>query len=122
MANLVLNGKTYYGAGLANGIAKYVDRSAGVPAGFSEATSSVRSDKDYYRLTGKLNLPIVSTSATECACPGSILSESDAQFTVRIDPKADLATRTDLNERFQAYVATAEVEAMFLNLQNLTGT
>ena len=117
-----LNGKTYTGAGLANGVAWYYERSAGVPAGFSAASSSVRSDKEFWRLTGKLDLPIVSTSATECACPGSILSESDAQFTVRIDPKADLATRTDLYERFQAYVATAEVEAMFLNLQNLTGT
>ena len=116
-----LNGKTYTGAGLANGVAWYYERSAGVPAGFSAASSSVRSDKEFWRLTGKLDLPIVSTSATECACPGSVLSKSDVQFNARSDPAADLATRTDLYERFKDYVASTQVQAMFLNLQGMTG-
>lgn len=121
MGNLTLNTKTYNGAGLSNGVARWYERSAGVPAGFSEASASLREENGFWRGMGKLKVPVVATQATECACPGSVLEASDAQFSFRIDPRADAAARTDLYERFKSYVGTAEVRAMFESLQGATG-
>lgn len=121
MGNLTLNTKTYNGAGLSNGVARYYERSGGVPASFSEASSSLRDENGKWRGLGKLNVPVVATEATACACPGVVLEASDAQFSFRIDPLANLAARTDLYLRFKDFVGTAEVRAMFENLQGMTG-
>ena len=121
MSNLTLNTKTYNGAGLRDGVAEWYERSGGVAASFSKADASLRFSAGKWRGLGRLSLPTVLDASSACGCEGDLASLSDASFTFRIDPKASPDAREDLYLRFKDYVASAEVHAMFQNLQFPTG-
>lgn len=122
MSNIVLNAKTYNGAGIrTNGVAEWYERSSGLAAGFSKADLSLRLSDGKWRGLGRITLPIMVDSDSACGCEGDLQSTSDAQFSFRIDPKASPATRTDLRLRLIDFLASDEAEAMFDNLQFPTG-
>lgn len=115
-----LNTKIYNGAGLANGVARYVERSAGVASGFSNLTSSLKIDSKV-RGVIKIDLPEITTESSACACPGDILRMSGVDISIRLDPKAPAATRTDLRLRLKDLIASAQFIAWFDNLEPMTG-
>lgn len=118
---ITLNTKTYSGAGVANGIANYVNRDAGIAAGFSTLTSSLRIDS---MVRGKviLNLPIIAPEATACACPGDVLTSGEVTVSFRLDKKLPAVTRTDLRLRLKDLVASPQFIAMLDNLEPMVGT
>lgn len=118
---LTLNTKTYAGAGVANGVTSYVERSAGVASGFSTLTSSLRIDS---MVRGKvvLTLPLIAPEATACACPGDVVKSGEAQILIRLDKKLTTAERTDLRLRLKDLVASAQFIAWFDNLEPMVGT
>lgn len=114
--SITLNEKTYNGSGIVNGIAIYMDRSAGVSAGFSKLDASVRFETKN-RILWKLSLPIVATEASACSCPGAVLALAAVDLNVRLDPSLTLAQRTDFALRLKDLVATPEFQASIINLQ-----
>lgn len=117
MSTIVLNTKNYLGAGIANAISAFTDRSAGIAAAFSHATFNLRiAPKDKIRGTVKLDLPVVATEATSCACPGDVVRLADATISFRMDPGMTATERTDFALRLKDLVATSAFQDMVINL------
>lgn len=120
MGNITLNTETYNGTGVTNGVAQYIERSAGVAAGFSPVTGSVRQDSKS-RVQWKLAQPVVATEASSCSCPGTVIRVMDADIRARLDPGATLAERTDFALRLKDLVASVEFQQSIINLQQPGG-
>lgn len=116
-----LNTKVYSGAGVANGVARYVERSAGIASGFSTLSSSLKIDTKVRGMI-KIDLPEISAESSACSCPGDILRQSGVDISIRLDPKAPATTRTDLRLRLKDLVASAQFIAWFDNLEPMQGT
>lgn len=120
MGNITLNTKTYNGSGVTNGIAQYIERSAGVAGGFSPVTGTVRQDSKS-RVQWKLAQPVVAEEASACSCPGSVIRVMDANIQIRLDLGATLAERTDFALRLKDLVASADFQSSIINLQQPAG-
>lgn len=119
MANITLNTKVYSGNGVRNGTASYTERTAGVPAGFSDASLEIQMGSGAsarVRIYGKLNLPVIAAEASTCACPGQVLRRADANLNIRIDPTMTAAERTDFGLRLKDWVASPEFQASIASL------
>lgn len=109
MSTITLNTKAYVGAGILNGISRFIERSLGILAGFSNLTASVNANKIKTTVKWKLVIPVINTDeATACACPGDVLQETIVDFSVRYDAKADPTHRADVLARIQALVDTTQ--------------
>lgn len=118
MSTIVLNTKNYLSAGIANAISAFTERSAGIAAGFSNATFSLRmNSQDKIRGTVKLDLPVVAEEATSCACPGQVLRVADANISIRMDQGMTTAERTDFALRLKDLVASSAFQDYVINLQ-----
>lgn len=120
MANIVLNTKTYTGGGVANSIATYTERSSGVAAGFSPLTGTVRMDTKS-RIQWKLGMPVIAAEASPCACPNDVVRRLDADLSIRFDPGATTAERTDFADRLKDLVNSAQFRASLISLEAPTG-
>lgn len=117
--SITLNSKVYNFAGLlAQAISTYVERSAGVPSGFSPLTSKVEdgSSASNTKVRWKLKLPVVATSDSECACTGALLREYVVDLVVTVPPGSLAAERDDLLQRIQDLVLTAQFESSVSSL------
>ena len=110
MSTITLNSKAYVGAGILNGISRFIDRSLGIVAGSSNLTASVNASKAKTTIKWKLVIPVLNDEASACACPGDVLQETIVDFTVRFDAKADPTHRADVLARLQALVLTSQFE------------
>lgn len=117
--SITLNTKTYSFAGIANAISTYVDRSGGIASAFSNITSSLRFDTKV-RGQWKLEVPIIVTEASSCACPGDVAKVSDLNLSYRLDKNLTLAERTDFALRVKDLVASPEFQASIINLTQPT--
>lgn len=113
---MILNTKTYSFTGVTNGISAYANRDGGMATGFSNVTTSLRFDSKV-RGQVKLDLPIVASEASACACPGTVTASSDANISFRMDKTLTLAERTDFALRLKDLVASAEFQGMIINFQ-----
>lgn len=113
MSTITLNSLAYVGAGIQNGISRFINRSLGIIAGFSNLTVSVNASKAKTTVKWKLVVPVINDEATACACPGDVLQETIVDISVRYDAKADLTHREDILARVQDLMATTPFEDTF---------
>lgn len=118
--SIVLNSKTYnFGGYDPNSVSQYIERSAGVPSGFSLLTSRVQGagqGATDQKVRWWLNIPIIATVDSECACVGQVLRTYKVRIEVE-EPAGSLAAeRTDLQARIVALVSTTEFSASITNL------
>lgn len=123
IANVVLNTKTYTYASDQAGIITWLERSGGIPSGFSVLTASLngpsnpsKDDAGPWRMQLNLKLPVVATVDSSCACIGSVLRYEQARVTVEIPNSGTTAERTDFGLRIKDLMADAQVQAMFASL------
>lgn len=114
--SLTLNTKVFTFDGVVNAIATFSNRAAGVVAGFQGVTALIRLG-DKSRITWKAGFPVVAAEASECACPGQVLRRLDADVSIRMDPGATLAERTDFALSLKDLVASPEFQASIISLQ-----
>lgn len=112
---ITLNTKAYGFAGIANAVSTYVERSGGIAAAFSNLSASLRFDTKV-RGVWKLDVPIVATEASSCACPGQVVKLSDVSINFRLDTKLTADERTDFALRVKDLVASPEFQASITNL------
>lgn len=105
---LTLNTLIYNPAGSSAGKASWVERSAGVGAGFSVLTEKFYpvSKAGVQRIEHNLNVPVVATVDSTCSCVGTLLLASFINTNIGIGPGASAAQRLDLYNRYKDYVAT----------------
>lgn len=123
MSNIVLNTKTYSGAGFLNGLVSWIERSGGVAAAFSVVRSSLRIDPEKagkVRIKWDLDMPIVATESSSCSCAGDVLRKGDFIITGRLDKGLTEAERTDLADRLSDLVQSAQFRAAVINLEQQT--
>lgn len=99
-----------------NGVAVYTDRSGGVPTSFSVLTFQAEQKQDYTRLTIRLSVPVVSTESSACSCPGSVLRTSRMSVVFDIPNSGTAVERTDLEQRIEDLVGSAQFSAFLINL------
>lgn len=98
-----LNEKTYSFTSVINGVTTYIERSAGVVAGFARLTAQAvmgrgkRGQQNSVRskTVWKLSIPTVADDNSACACDGDVLSQIDVFVEVRSDAST---TTTQLEE------------------------
>ena len=108
-ATITLNDVVYYpGQDVSPGVSAWYDRPTGTNPAQSILTQNVRNNGNGKQIRGehKLTLPIATTEATFCACPGSVLRESYAQILAQVAKDATAAERADLLERIRDLVAS----------------
>lgn len=116
MSNIILNTKTYAGPVYMNGLSTWTERSGTVAAAFSPLTGSFRFDTKS-RLNWKVAVPIVAAEDSSCSCTGAVLRVSDCSISIRMDPGATTAERTDFALRLKDLVASTEFQSSIINLQ-----
>lgn len=118
-AAVTLNTVVYSPDGSKNGLVVWTDRSGGVANSFSLLTQSFETGVGGLKLTQasyKLRVPIVATASDACSCAGSVLRESSAQLTFKLDPASTLAERTDLFLRIKDLAASTLLSGTVNNL------
>lgn len=105
MSNIVLNSLTYVGNGIINGIASFIERSAGIVTAFKTLTSRV-SYADRINVHWKLVLPSVVAADSECGCAGELQYTNYVDITYRADRRTTAAERTATLAAIRDLVAT----------------
>jgi hypothetical protein len=109
MSNITLNALLYAGQGILNGVASFVNRTAGVVNGFSTLTGRVNITDNKKTVVGwKLTLPILVAEDSPCGCAGAVARTSIVDITVRYDRSATAAERADVLKRVQDLVLTTQ--------------
>lgn len=124
MANLVLNTKTYVGRGVSNLIAQWANMAAGVLAGIAYVTGKVRLPSrkgEKVLIDWRMRLPVVTTEASACACPGEAIDEIDCYIQVRATQGVSQAVRTDFALQVKDLVATTDFQSSIINFTQPTG-
>lgn len=117
--SIVLNSKTYNFAGFnPQSISMYVERSAGVPSGFSPLSARVEegSGTSNTKVRWKLKIPVIASVDSECTCAGEVLREYITDIVVTVPPGSTSAERTDLLARITDLVGKAEFTASITSL------
>lgn len=106
-ATVTLNSVAYAPAGSDNGTAKWVDRSGGFGASFSNLTEkfTAPSTGGVNRIVFGLTIPVVQMADSQCACAGSLIRSSTVQVSVWVPDGSTAAERADLLARIQGLVA-----------------
>lgn len=105
MSNIVLNSLTYVGNGIVNGVAWFINRSAGVVNGFNQLSSRIGyGDKTIVHW--KLMLPSLVADDSPCGCAGSVSYTNYVDITARMDRKTTAAERTAILASIRDLVAT----------------
>lgn len=123
-ANITLNTKVYGPNDIQAGIARWMERSAGSPVGFSPLTLSVGQNGNgspSQKVVVKLRLPTVTTEESACGCPGELKRESFVNIEVAISKTSTQAERDDLLLRIQDLVSTTVFENAVKNLEFVSG-
>lgn len=121
MSTIVLDSLNYVGEGIVNGISRFVERSAGLPAYFRMLTSSVglSTNAERVNIKWKLVLPFPATQPEDCPCVGqSPYIDTIVNIDVRLDGRAPKAFRDDIVDAIQSLVATSQFTDSVENLIN----
>lgn len=108
-AAVTLNSVVYSPAGANGGSAKWVNRSAGYGAGFSELIEKFQdptSKGTVVRIEFDLAIPVVATVDDACACAGSLLRTSTAHLSMWVPAASTSAERADFLARIQSLVSS----------------
>lgn len=106
MSNIILNTLTYVGEGLANGVSRFVNRAAGLYAGFSAALGRVTSSQKKVTVRWNFTVPVLITGDTACGCDGEVRYITYVETTVRFDQAASAAHREDVYLRLKDLVGS----------------
>lgn len=109
MSNIVLNTLTYVGEGIASGIARFVERSQGVYAGFRSLVGRMKSSRDKVEVVWTLALPVIADADSPCACDGDVLQMTYVNVSVRFDKKASPTHRLDVYNQLKDLVNNTTV-------------
>lgn len=123
-ASITLNSVVYVPAGVNNGIATWMNRTAGVIGGFSPLTekfSTPTAASTQTKVEFRLSIPVVATADDSCACIGDVLRTSSASISFWLNQNSTLAERTDLYNRMVALMADAVVSNGVKNLDPAYG-
>lgn len=121
MSTIVLDSLNYVGEGIVNGVSRFVERSAGLPAYFRMLTSSVTltTKADRANIKWKLVLPFPATQPEDCPCVGQApYIDTIVNIDVRLDGRAPKAYRDDIVDAIQSLVATAQFTGSVEDLIN----
>lgn len=117
-ASVTLNTVVYSPAGLLQGVAKWINRTGGVLAGFSvltqrykDPTTGVQTKIDF-----NLSVPVLATADSTCGCEGDLIRTNSGQISFWVASTSTLAERTDLYLRMKDLLATALVSNAVENL------
>lgn len=124
MANIVLDGVTYTGRGLANAIATYVNAASGILAGFARVTASVflpTRKGEKAKIQWHLRIPVVTEEPSSCACPGDVVDEIDCYITVRATQGVSAAVREDMANQIADLTALPEFSSSIVSFDQPTG-
>lgn len=118
--SITLNTKVYNFAGhqLPIGQSVYVERSAGIPQGFSPLSVKVedQNSKGQAKVRWKLKLPTLATVDSSCACTNQVLAEDIVDIVVTLGPGSTVARRTDILTRLQDLVLKTEFTSSVTSL------
>lgn len=117
--SISLNSKTYNFSGFnQQSISQYIERSAGVPSGFSPLTVKVEDGGAgaNTKVRWKLKIPVIAVADSECACIGALMREYIVDMVVTVPAGSLAAERTDLLTRIQDLVATPEYTGSITSL------
>lgn len=124
MNNITLNGKVYGVSGWVGKIMTWLDRTGGVPTGFSALSMSVdvpaagpKTD-GLYRVKWKLKRPTIATDDSVCACDGSVLRTTFLDIVATLPAGGTAAERQEILDELDDLVADAYFRASILNLAN----
>lgn len=122
-ANITLNTVVYAPAGSSAGIAKWVNRSAGVKNGFSILTESVKDPVTgtQVKIDFDLQVPVVATESDTCSCAGSQLRTASAHISVWEAVTCTQAERDDIYLRIVDLVASDAFKAAIKNQEPAYG-
>lgn len=119
LANITLNTKVYGPTGNMNGTAKWLDRTSGIPNGYSPLHLAVKDPGPgvkNYRSSAKLLVPVIQGDDTDCHCIGDFLRQIGYEVTMTANVGSTVAERTDAYLRFKDLVNSAEFIAVFRDL------
>lgn len=116
MSNIVLDGATYVGNGITNGVSLWQDRTSGVVAGFADLTASVNITKTKVNVLSKLREPILQEVDSACVCEGAVLRTNYLDVNVRFDASATQADRNTMWQKAKDYVNSAQFAALVKDL------
>lgn len=123
MANLTLDALTYTGQGIANGIASYLETSAGVATGYRRVTGSVKvpaDGKGPSRVQWKVKIPVVASGVSGVP-DGTVLRFIEGDFNLRASPLSTGAELTNFGDTWQDLSATAAFAASIDSLTQPAG-
>lgn len=118
-AAVTLNTVVYSPDGAPSGVPLWTNRAGGVLNSFSRLIQRFVTGSGGLKLTKinyKVEVPIVATTDTTCACTGTLLRTSMATIEFSLSPDATLAERTDLYLRMKDLMATDLVKNAVENL------
>ena len=117
---VTLNTKTYNFSGHQPPINQsvYMERSAGIPSGFSPLTSKVEEQNKagQTKVRWKLKLPTLVAESSACACEGDVASEDFVDIVYTFGKGSTTARRTDLLTRTQDLMLKPEFTGSVINL------
>lgn len=111
MSTIVANLLNYVSDGIANGISRWTERSAGVLAYFRAITASVNSVASSQRtnVKWKVTLPFPDAEPSSCPCPGEApASPTIVNIDVRFDSRVPAAYRTAVLTTIKDLVDSAQ--------------
>lgn len=121
-ASVTLNTVVYSPAGLFAGVAKWINRSGGILAGFSTLTQKFKDPTTgtQTKIDFNISIPVLATADSACGCAGELIRTNSAVVSFWVASTSTLAERTDLYLRVKDLVATALVSGAVENLDPAT--
>ena len=116
MSNIVLDGRTYYGNGITNGVNLWQNRAAGTVSGFTDLTAQVNYTKTKVNVLSKLRLPILMEGDSACACEGTVLRTDYFDFNFRFDVTANQTDRDAMWQAAKDWVNSSQFAALVKDL------
>lgn len=116
MSNIVLDGKTYTGNGITNGVNLWQNRSAGTVAGFADLTTQINYTKTKVNVLSKIRVPVLADSDTACACEGTVLRTNYVDLNFRFDVSANQSDRDAMWQAVKDWVDSGQFAALVKTL------
>jgi len=121
-AAVTLNSVVYSPAGLLAGVARWINRTGGVLAGFSKLTQSYKDPTTgtQTKIDFQIDVPVLATADSTCGCEGDLIRTNTFKMSFWVAGSSTLAERTDLYLRAKDLMATALVSGSVENLDPAT--
>lgn len=119
MSNITLNSLVYTGNGILNGVASFINRTAGLVTGFRVLSSRVTYN-DKTLVAWKMQKPELVAEDSECGCAGALKYTNHFDIQVRLDKRATAAERAAILKDIQDLVLTTQFSESVTSLVNPT--